>query len=170
MSISVSTLNDRWAQLNAPRPASAAQPLLPPSQNRWWEPTGAAAAAASGNSAALSDQTSLALLTASGGWGSGAEALKDAEQGYGTSALAAASAVESAQPGAVGGQPAGPPAWSNDITNTGTNPSTGIGSTGGWNPTYAERFEQQFAISAYTTGAPSGSSSEAKAPLASIEA
>jgi hypothetical protein len=80
------------------------------------------------------------------------------------SAIALASG--STQSGGVNRPP--PPNWPN--VNTSTNPSTGVGETGGRRPTYTDDLRQQFALSAYSASTLSGPDASATSSMASITA
>jgi hypothetical protein len=94
-----------------------------------------------------------------------------------------ASTSGSAQPGSAARPPSGPPPWRNDISNTGTNAASAAGSTSGngstsgtsgadgtnrWRPGYSDGFQQQFAISAYTTSTTSALNSSVTTSLTNI--
>jgi hypothetical protein len=88
-----------------------------------------------------------------------------------------ASTSGSAQPGSASRPPSGPPPWRNDISNTGTNVASATGSTNGtggadgtnrWRPGYSDGFQQQFAISAYTTSTTSALNSSVTTSLTNI--
>jgi hypothetical protein len=81
-----------------------------------------------------------------------------------------AAASGATQPGSAGGTPSGPPPWLNDITNGSTisNSGTIAANTGDWMQGNSKRLQQQFALSAYTSGSMSGLDSSATSSLSAI--